>query len=112
MPVTFPLVPNRIKNVVPEFDTNVVVFENKKEQRSPNYDVAKERFKLVFQLLNKADTNTLIDFFKARKGQFEAFLLNNHIDGQTYTVRFASDKLSLNYLNVHYADCEIEVVTC
>jgi hypothetical protein len=54
----------------------------------------------------------LIDFFKARKGAYEAFYFVNHIDGVTYICRFAEDKLNIEYVNAYIANAEMELKVC
>lgn len=109
---TFPLVPDRIINVTEEFKTKIVTFENGVEQRSPQYNTSKPTFKLVFRFLTTTRLNTLKDFFKARKGSYEAFYFVNHVDGLTYTCRFKADTFKIEYINVNISNVDVEVKVC
>lgn len=108
----YPVTPNRIKNVTPEFKTNIVEFENGTEQRNPKWHKAKRTFLLEHNMLN-ADKELLIqNFFDARQGSYEPFTLYNHVDGRYYTVRFKADTLQWERINKWFANLSVEVVTC
>lgn len=109
---TFPLVPDRIKTITSEYSTNIVKFENGREQRRPNWESSKATFKLTFKALTADRVQVLKDHFDDRKGSYLPFWFVNYIDGLTYKVRFSSDKFPLEYLNVAFADFEVELVEC
>lgn len=109
---TFPLVPDRITNTTPEFSTNIVVYENHHEQRSPNISKPFITFKISFTYLTAARLSVLRTFFDEHLGSCYQFYFVNHIDGQTYTVRFKTDKFPVSHTNVAWHNLEMELVTC
>jgi len=79
------------------FKTTVVQFENGAEQRGSK-TLPRRRFTLQFEKL-KDKTDTIWDFFIARKGKFEPFIFRkrNKITGnveEDILVRFDIDTLS------------------
>ena len=114
--------PHRLKQTYEEFNTTIVKFENGNEQRFCNHEEEIPGFKLSWNLLNKTEQVQLRDFFRARRGSFQSFWLNNHqeITGyvgggpvyKRYTVRFKEDKLTFSHTNDRFANCECEVVVC
>jgi uncharacterized protein (TIGR02217 family) len=109
---TFPLVPDRLTQTTPEFSTNIVTFENHKEQRSARISTPFITFKIVFTYLTPARLQTLRTFFDEHMGSLYQFYFVNHIDGQTYTVRFKNDKFPVTHTNVAWHNLELELVTC
>lgn len=80
MPETFPTIIPWAYTVTrtPLFNTTIVNYGNKVEQRIANAGVPQYRFKLNFSkkiVDEKADE--ILAFFAARKGSFEAFYLQN-----------------------------------
>ena len=112
MAEVFPVRPDRITDITEEFSTNITVYENRQEQRSPNYEESKPTFKLSFKMASTATRQAIVDHFKDRQGSYKPFVFHNHIDGQDYSVRFKSDKLPWSFTNVSFADVDIEVVVC
>ncbi|MGA1846762.1 DUF2460 domain-containing protein [Deferribacter abyssi] len=109
---TYPLQPNRIQTVGIQFKTTVVTFESGYEQRSADWNKPKKTFRLIHQYLDEKSLKTLTDFFTEKKGGFQKFYFVNHIDGQTYTVRFKSDSLTVERVNAYFSNVEVEVVEC
>jgi phage-related protein len=110
---TYPLVPNRITNIKPEFKTTIVKFEGGYEQRFSNHGKPRRTFRLEHQLLRQdTEVPVLEAFFFKQRGAFGRFYLVNHIDGQTYTVRFKEDGLQIDYVNAKFANVTVEVVEC
>ena len=71
----FPL-QNKAKNLVmvPTFSTTIINYGNRVEQRIANQSLPQYRFILTFvEALTFTDIQTVLSFFIARKGSFEAF---------------------------------------
>lgn len=68
------------------------------EQRYSLRNTVKRTFKFNSKL-SQADVLSVWDFYVARKGAFEPFILQNPFDSQTYVVRFAEDDLSYEQLS-------------
>lgn len=110
---TFPLIPDRIKKITPEFKTTIVKFENGVEQRLANWNNDKKTLQIAFQYLSKDNLDTLWDFFKARKGAFEKFYFVNHLENTTDIVRFKDDTFPTEFLNVSFAEnLKMELIKC
>lgn len=110
---TYPLVPNRILGGDPEFKTTVIDFGKGHDQRCEEWPESKETFRLVHHALKVGDTlDTLVNFFKEKKGRLIKFYFANHIDGVTYEVNFKEDRLRIQYINSRYANVELELVKC
>ncbi len=109
---TYPLVPNRIIESVPQFKTTIVSFEDGTEQRGTNWSENKTAFKLSHEALNTERLKILTDFFKEKKGAFRKFYFVNHHDGFAYEVRFASDKLSIQTVTSKIFNVDVELITC
>jgi uncharacterized protein (TIGR02217 family) len=107
---TFPLVPDWINNTGLKFKTTVVDFESGYEQRTADWHKGKHSFALGWKIMNQTEMDTLINFYNSRKGQFEAFLFNNHRDLIQYVVRFNTDAITFNHVNAYFSDVEVEVI--
>lgn len=70
----------------PVFSTDVVIVASGSEQRNQNRQDARAEYRATFQNRQAAETKLLIEFFRARKGKFEGFRLNDAID---YAVAYA-----------------------
>jgi hypothetical protein len=71
----FPL-QNKAKNLVmiPTFNTTIINYGNRVEQRIANQSLPQYKFTVTFvDALTFADIQTILTFFVARKGAFEAF---------------------------------------
>ena len=108
----YPITPNRIVNIKPTFKTGIITFENGVEQRSPRWRKAKKTFRLEHYFLDEARETILTDFFEEQKGQSGSFSFFNYRDGNTYRVRFNSDELDNQPININYTNISVEVVTC
>lgn len=80
---------------MPMFDTSVITYGNKTEQRISRQASERYRFKIRYKQLSSSDMTTLKDFFIARKGAFEAFNWTDPEDSTVYLVRFEKDMLNL-----------------
>jgi len=89
------------------------------EQRRNLWSNPKRSWALEFDK-NNTDTNVVIDFFNARKGQFEAFYwtwLSTHPDtgknlggdDNTYLVRFSNDVIDLKHLFNGYTTFSLSI---
>ena len=81
-----------------QYNTLVTQFESGKEQRRSK-GLPRRKFKLKFEKENMSNNEAqqIWDFFRARKGKFEAFHWDyTHSDGtvEEVKVRFAQDELS------------------
>ena len=83
----------------PLFNTQVINYGNKIEQRIAMDSVVRKSFKLYWKSLTTAEKTTVYDFFVARLGAFEAFTWVNPIDSVSYNVRFKEDACNVEYFD-------------
>jgi phage-related protein len=76
---------------IPTFNTTIITYQRKVEQRIANFDSPQYRFKLHWKALSDADKTTLQDFFIARLGAYESFTWTHVKTSVAYTCRFAED---------------------
>ena len=82
---------------IPSFNTHIINYGNKVEQRIARDDEVKYMFKLRWKILNQVNANRLLNFFISMRGSYEAFYWDNPEDNTTYLVRFGSDMMNLEY---------------
>ena len=80
MPSTFPITKSKIETVtkIPNFDTIIINYGNKAEQRISNLATPRFGFKLkLIEPIEDAIMVQITDFFIARKGSYESFYFQN-----------------------------------
>ena len=96
-----------------EFKTIVDETTSGKEQRRDVWTNPRRRWTLEFDK-NKVDREALVSFFITQKGKKKTFNwvweTDKGGDGATYKVRFASDNLKLDILELGYSSFKIEIV--
>lgn len=80
----------------PIWDTHIVRGE-KLEQRESYRNNCLLHFRFSYRYITDADRKLIEDFFDARKGSYEKFTWVNPETNLSYTVRFATDRLSKIY---------------
>lgn len=83
--------------VIPTFNTAVIKYRNKVQQRIKLNSATQRYFNLRFDKLSAADKNTIRDFFIARGGRFESFTFTNPEDSTGYTLIFLADELNISW---------------
>lgn len=74
----FPSVRSRYSIIrVPMFDTTILRYRNKVEQRAAKLLTPRHRITYLFNTLSVADADSIFKFFVLRKGAYEAFYLQN-----------------------------------
>jgi len=110
---TFPTTnprPNKIESTEHTYNNTEVVFEKQGyAQYFKNRNNDKQTFTLFYDHITAAEKNTLVLFFQARKGRYERFYFYNHVDGVTYTVRFADDKFPITHENSSFFSLTIKL---
>ena len=81
------------------FNTHIINYGNKIEQRIAINSLNQKKFKLRWRSLSAANKNTIQSFFVARLGAYESFTWVNPLDSASYTVRFMQDSMSTEYFN-------------
>ena len=81
------------------FNTQIIGYGNKVEQRIALDSIGRKGFKLQWTSLSPADKSTIKDFFIARLGAFDAFTWTNPLDSIAYNVRFQEDMLNAEYFD-------------
>ena len=85
-------------DIIPEFNTFVSEFGSGVLVRNSKWTVPRYKFKIKYRTpMRKEDINAIKDFYLARKGMFESFLLYVQPLGTTHTVLFTSDTTNYNY---------------
>lgn len=96
-----------------QFNTIVDETFTGSEQRRDLWTNPRHKWTLEFEK-DKVDTVALIEFFELQKGKRNAFSwtweADKGGDGHTYLVRFDSDQLDLNILEMGYSTFSITLV--
>lgn len=125
----FPLQPNFVSVVTPIYKTSITEFENGREQRSSNQHLEKVKFQLTFSALplhgdvppdfeavtsaytyghQYWNAQTLSNFYAINRGRLTSFTYKPHIytveKPEGWTVRFNTDDLELQLLNINYVE--------
>lgn len=66
----------------PEYSTDIVITQSGYEQRNSNWSQARARFNVAHGVKTQAQLNTLIAFFRARKGRADGFRFKDWTDYQ------------------------------
>lgn len=95
---TFPATPDFSFYKIPFFDTVIISYGSKVEQRIAQEEDPVWQFKGKFSVRNQTEMAAILDFFVARKGSFEPFYLTDEL-GTQYLVRFSEDSLNIEYFS-------------
>ena len=106
------VIPHIIKDLSSAYDTTVVVFENKAEQRFANDHTGQKGWMFEWKLLSPTDLATLQTFFDNQLGKFREWTITDTRMGGTQTCRFNRDKLKIDPIKHKAFNVSIEVVTC
>lgn len=97
---TFPSInPSYSVIETPMFNTHIINYGNKIEQRIAMDSAVRRSFKLYWKFLSTADKTTIYNFFVARLGAYDSFTWVNPIDSVSYTVRFKDDMCNIEYFD-------------
>jgi len=66
----------------PEYSTDIVITQGGYEQRNANWSQARARYNVAHGVKTQAQLNTLIAFFRARKGRADGFRFKDWTDYQ------------------------------
>lgn len=77
--VVFPLIVETVTSA-PEFNTTIIPTSSGAEQRNANWADAKITFNATLGVRSKQDIQTLVNFFRARKGRARGFLVKDLLD--------------------------------
>lgn len=94
-----------------EFKTQVSEFENGVKQYRNIWSSPKRTWSLTFKNRTLAEMQAILAFFETKKGQYTSFTWTCPLDNTEYTVRFAKDKMSYDYVSYGLADATIELTT-
>lgn len=94
-----------------EFKTQTSEFESGAKQYRQVWSSAKRTWKLTFRNRTTAVMQAIQAFFESKLGQATSFTWTCPLDSVEYTVRFAKDKFSYDYVSYGLCDCEIELTT-
>lgn len=96
-----------------QFNTLVDEKFTGKEQRRDSWTNPRRKWNLEFEK-NQVDREALVNFFIAQKGRKNAFNwtwdADKGGDGQTYLVRFDTDELQLDILELGYSRFSITLI--
>ncbi|MEQ9716274.1 MAG: DUF2460 domain-containing protein [Candidatus Asgardarchaeia archaeon] len=81
----------------PVWDTSIVNYEGKVEQREANRNIIKLRFYIDYRIINTKDRELLEGFFEIVRGKKRKFSWTNPEDDAVYTVKFEDKKLDIDY---------------
>jgi phage-related protein len=77
-----------------QFATNVVRFIDGSEQRFPGYATPLRRWTIRLDLLDEAESNAILDFFRVQSGGAGVFSFTDPADGTVYpNCCFVSDSI-------------------
>jgi hypothetical protein len=84
--------------ITPEYRTQVSEFGSGKKIRNQKWSIPRYRFKIRYRTPMRAvDVEGIYDFYLARQGTYESFLVYCAPLGTTHTVTFDSDIQGFNY---------------
>ena len=110
---TFNFVYKRAYTASVQFNTIVDEKFTGKEQRRDVWTNPRRKWILEFEK-NKVDRESLVTFFIAQKGRKKTFNwtwgTDKGGDGQTYLVRFDTDELQLDILELGYSTFNIAII--
>lgn len=66
----------------PEYSTDIVITQGGHEQRNINWSAARARYNVAYGVRTQEQLNTLITFFRARKGRADGFRFKDWTDYQ------------------------------
>jgi len=85
-------------DITPEFNTFVTEFGSGSIVRNSKWSAPRYSHKIKYRTpMRKSDVTAIKDFFIARKGKYESFLMYIPSLGLTHTVMFKSDASQFNY---------------
>ena len=87
--VSFPLAPGRGANVTPGFSTVIVTTASGHEQRNADWASGRLRFDAGPGVRSEADLETLIGFFRARRGAAKGFRFRDPLDHSSHMMTAA-----------------------
>ena len=90
-----------------EFKTLESEAENGVKQYRSMWPTGKYTWRLTFKARTLAVAQAILAFFDSKLGKATAFTWTCPLDSVEYTVRFATDKLGINYVN--YQQCDLEI---
>ena len=94
-----------------EFKTQESEFENGVKQYRQIWSSARRTWKLTFQKRTLTETQAIQAFFESKLGKATSFTWTCPLDSVEYTVRFAKDKFSFDYVSYQLCDFELELTT-
>ncbi len=83
----------------PIWDTSIVHYKGKVEQRKSNIAQEKSRFRFRYKAISTADKDLLQNFFISVKGPHKKFDWTNPKDENTYTVKFENGALDVRHVS-------------
>ncbi len=93
-----------------EFKTQESEFENGVKQYRSIWSSARRWWKLGFLKRTLTEMQAIQAFFETKLGKATSFTFTSSLNGVEYTVRFAKDKFSYDYVAYEQCDCEIQLV--
>ena len=83
--------------IVPQFNTKISEFDSGKMVRNSKWGNPRYKFKIKYRKpMRKQDVVAIKDFYIARKGRYESFLMYCPPLGTTHTVMFQNDSANFN----------------
>ncbi len=85
-------------DVIPEFQTQVSEYGSGKLVRNSKWSAPRYRFRIRYRrTIRASDITGIQNFFLARKGRYESFLLYVPPLGTTHSVMFTTDSQNFDY---------------
>lgn len=92
-------------DIIPEFQTQVSEYGSGKLVRNNKWPTERWKFRIRYRRpIRASDITPIKDFFIARKGRFESFLLYVPPLGTTHTVMFTTDASNFDYFATTLAE--------
>lgn len=96
--------------MTPQWKTNALRYEDGSEERLQEWTSAQEKRTLRY-LTDEAGKDTLLAFYNARKGGYEAFNFTCFADASaTYTMRFDEEKCTFQQTSAKRWEVKLELV--
>lgn len=83
----------------PKFVTHIAKYRNLREQRISRMANPSWKISVHWDILNATDCDLIKNFFISMRGAYDSFYFYNKEDDTTYTVRFETDLINLEYFD-------------
>jgi len=104
------LIPEHSFTTSTGYDTLISTGESGKERRRSKRSIQQREWKLVFNVLTKAEADLIWSFYQSQKGAYGAFTWQDPVTTLTHNVRFKDDTLSRDYFTSNFYKLSFDLI--